>query len=70
MDPCTNVRLKDAFVPIKVWVYPLHVQNELRHWPEQDERQRNWLTPKEARLLVDEPELVSLIDRLDNTTHA
>lgn len=58
-------RLKAVFIPVRVRVYPLHVQRENARWPERKERRRHWLSPDEARLLVQEPQLVSLIDSLD-----
>lgn len=54
-------RLKDKFVPIEVSVYPLRVDRVLRKWKESGERQRAWVKPDEAALLVDEPELISLL---------
>ena len=58
-------RLKRVFIPVKVRVYPLHVQYEKAQWSEQKQRQRKWLSPEEAGLLVDEPQLISLIASLD-----
>lgn len=58
-------RLKSVFIPVKVSVFPLFVLKELSCWQEQNERFRKWLSPDEAQLLVDEPELVSLIGLLD-----
>lgn len=57
-------RLKRVFIPIKVSVYPLHVQHEKAQWREYKQRQRKWLSPEEAGLLVDEPQLISLIASL------
>ncbi|MEJ5023066.1 NUDIX hydrolase [Ochrobactrum vermis] len=59
-------RLKSVFIPVKVSVFPLFVLQELPCWREQDERYRKWLSTDEAQLLVDEPELVSLIGLLDS----
>ncbi|WP_371835442.1 MULTISPECIES: NUDIX hydrolase [Ochrobactrum] len=63
-------RLKRVFIPVKVRVYPLHVQCENARWPEQKQRQRKWLSPDEAGLLVDEPQLMSLIASLDTDHRA
>ena len=54
-------RLKKVFIPIKVSVFPLEVTCEIAHWPEGAERQRKWLPSEDAALLIDEPELVSLL---------
>ncbi|PWL16463.1 NUDIX hydrolase [Falsochrobactrum shanghaiense] len=58
-------RLKRVFIPVKVSVYPLYVQRENARWPEYKQRQRKWLSPDEAGLLVDEPQLISLIASLN-----
>lgn len=57
-------RLDNAFVPIQVRVYPLVVETVLEMWKEMDQRSRAWLTPNDAAVLVDEPELVSLLNAL------
>jgi hypothetical protein len=54
--------LRDAFVPVDVSVYPLHVERVLPTWKEDDRRQRAWVRPHEAAALVDEPALVSLLN--------
>jgi 8-oxo-dGTP pyrophosphatase MutT (NUDIX family) len=54
-------RLGKAFVPINVAVYALEVETESQKWKEAGQRQKQWLTAKQAAALVDEPELVSLI---------
>ena len=54
-------RLADAFVPITVTVYPLEVEAEARDYREQEQRARGWLQPAQAELLIDDPELKSLI---------
>ncbi len=58
-------RLKAVFIPVKVRVYPLHVRRENDRWPERKQRRRGWFSPDEARLLVEEPQLMSLISSLD-----
>ena len=60
-------RLKSVFIPIKVSVLPLFVLQELSCWQEQNESCRKWLSTDEAQLLVDEPELVSLLGLLDRS---
>ncbi len=55
-------RLKRSFVPVIVEVYPLYVERELDTWKERKSRRRAWVKPIQAALLVDEPELVSLLE--------
>lgn len=54
-------RLADAFVPITVTVYPLEVKAEASDYREQNQRARGWLQPEQAELLIDDPELKSLL---------
>ncbi|MCO5062971.1 MAG: NUDIX hydrolase [Rhizobiaceae bacterium] len=55
-------RLKSAFVPITVAVYPLKVTGSMPRWREAKQRRRGWVDWEHAKVLVDEPELVTLID--------
>jgi 8-oxo-dGTP pyrophosphatase MutT (NUDIX family) len=55
-------RLKTAFVPVSVAVYPLKVTGSMSRWREAKQRRRGWVNWDQARVLIDEPELVSLID--------
>jgi 8-oxo-dGTP pyrophosphatase MutT (NUDIX family) len=55
-------RLKGSFVPVTVDVYPLNVEQQLDKWKERKSRRRAWLKLEQATLLVDEPELVSILD--------
>ena len=48
-------------VPTLVTVYPLKVTRQHYDWPERTERTIRWLEPRKAAMLVDEPELKSLI---------
>ncbi|WP_164468278.1 NUDIX hydrolase [Caulobacter vibrioides] len=48
---------------VKVDVYPLEVKETLAAWPEQGQRTLEWMTPVEAALAVQEPELRDLIAR-------
>jgi hypothetical protein len=48
-----------------VTVYPLKTRRMLSRWKERRERLRKWLRPAEAALLVDEPELVSLLHQAE-----
>ena len=54
-------RLTDSFELVNVDVYPLEVRTQKKKWPEQGERQMAWLAPADAALLVDEPELATII---------
>jgi 8-oxo-dGTP pyrophosphatase MutT (NUDIX family) len=54
-------RLKEHFALVEVDVYPLHVEKRLKEWPEKAQRQAKWLPLSDAALLVDEPQLVTLI---------
>jgi len=54
-------RLTHAFVPIRVTVYLMAVEEMLPKWDEAATRERAWLSPADAAMLVDEPELATLI---------
>lgn len=58
-------RLKDSFVPVRVHIYPLEVERQLDEWKERGQRSRAWLSPRQAALLVDEPELVSVFGTIE-----
>jgi hypothetical protein len=57
-------RLPAAFVRIDVTVYLLEVTEQMKQWPESARRQRAWLSPAQAAVLIDEPELASLVRQL------
>jgi 8-oxo-dGTP pyrophosphatase MutT (NUDIX family) len=57
-------RLSDRFVKVDVKVYLLRVTETLADWEESQERRRAWLSPAEASVLIDEPELASLVASL------
>jgi len=57
-------RLSDRFVKVDVKVYLLVVTEVLADWEESQERRRAWLSPAQASLLIDEPELASLVASL------
>lgn len=48
---------------INVDVFPFEVSAQLETWPEQGQRTLEWMTPVEAALAVQEPELRDLIAR-------
>ncbi len=54
-------RLKDAFVPLTVSVFALEVEAEAEDYRESGQRVRGWVEPQQAELLIDEPELKTLI---------
>ncbi|MGQ9369371.1 NUDIX hydrolase [Azospirillum sp. ST 5-10] len=51
-------------VPCVVEVFPLQVDEELADWPEKHERERRWMRPSQAALLVAEEGLIDLLQRL------
>ncbi len=60
-------RLSNRFVRVDVIVYLLAVTEELANWQEAKRRQRAWLPPADAALLIDEPELSTLLKTLKIT---
>ncbi|MBU0584393.1 MAG: NUDIX hydrolase [Alphaproteobacteria bacterium] len=58
-------RLKTRFVKIRVTVHMLKVEEVLADWEESAKRHRAWLSPEDAALLVDEPELGTLVRSID-----
>jgi len=57
-------RLANRFVHVDVIVYLLEVTEELADWQEAKRRQRAWLAPAEAAMLIDEPDLSTLVSAL------
>ena len=57
-------RMSDGFVRVQVTVYLLAVEVEVSAWKEDGKRQRAWLCPRDAAILIDEPELASLVQSL------
>ncbi|TPL34212.1 NUDIX hydrolase [Mesorhizobium sp. B2-4-8] len=57
-------RLENRFVRVDVIVYLLEVTQELADWQEAKRRQRAWLAPADAAMLIDEPELSTLVRTL------
>jgi 8-oxo-dGTP pyrophosphatase MutT (NUDIX family) len=53
----------EALVPCAVAVYGLQVTHLADAFPEVAERRRQWFAPEMAALMVNEPDLASLIDR-------
>ena len=54
-------RMADGFIRVDVSVFLLQVTEELADWREAANRQRAWLPPADAALLIDEPELSTLL---------
>ena len=54
-------RLENGFIRVDVIVYLLEVTKELSNWQEAESRQRAWLAPEDAALLIDEPDLSTLL---------
>ncbi|RJT40351.1 NUDIX domain-containing protein [Mesorhizobium waimense] len=54
-------RLENGFIRVDVIVYLLEVTEELASWQEAESRQRAWLAPEDAALLIDEPDLSTLL---------
>ena len=57
-------RLSNRFVRVDVIVYMLEVTEELADWQEAKRRQRAWLAPADAAMLIDEPDLSTLVSTL------
>lgn len=57
-------RLANSFVRVDVIVYLLEVTEELANWQEARRRQRAWLAPVDAAMLIDEPDLSTLVRTL------
>ncbi len=57
-------RLARHFVRVDVTVYLLAVSEERAAWRERRSRQRAWLSTDDAAMLIDEPELATLIKDL------
>ncbi|MGE5503940.1 MAG: NUDIX hydrolase [Actinomycetota bacterium] len=55
-------RLKDGReVPTRLTIYLMQVDKQLDEWPEMHQRERRWVAPGEAALMVDEPGLVEAL---------
>lgn len=48
----------------EVETYLFEVERELDEWPEKDERERRWMSPDEAALLVTEDGLIAILRSL------
>jgi 8-oxo-dGTP pyrophosphatase MutT (NUDIX family) len=50
--------------PVRVEIYPLHVQQTHDDWQEKAQRQRQWVNLADARVLLSNRELADLSDKL------
>lgn len=58
-------RLDDGSrVTCDVSVFPLEVTAEFPDWPERTQRERRWVSPAEAMVLISEPGLVDIFQKL------
>jgi hypothetical protein len=48
-----------------VKVFPMKVDKQKKTWPEQYQRQIEWMPPEDAAQAVNEPELAAMIRQLD-----
>lgn len=48
-------------IPAEVVVYALEVAHVLDNWPERKQRDRRWMSPGEAAMVVGEPGLVQVL---------
>ena len=53
-----------AIGKITVQVYLMRVKRQLQQWPEQSQRKTRWFRPEHAATLVAEPELATLLSRI------
>ena len=63
-------RLKTRFINVRVTVYLLEVESILADWQESARRHRAWLSPEDAAILVDEPELGTLVRSMNDANLA
>ena len=63
-------RLKTRFVNVRVTVYLLEVEQVLPDWEESARRHRAWLSPEDAAVLIDEPQLGTLVRSLTSANLA
>lgn len=54
-------RMPDHFQLCNVTMYLLRVERQLENWAEREQRTSRWLSPDDAALLVDEPELALVL---------
>lgn len=52
-------------LPCVVAVFPVHVKNLKRNYPEKTDRRRKWFSQKKAAKLVAEPELATILQNFD-----
>lgn len=57
--------MKDNETPLTVSIHLLRLRNEVSQFPERAQRLKIWVSPAEAALLVEEPELQALFRSID-----
>ena len=57
--------LKDHETPLTVSIHLLRLESEAAHFREYAKRQKIWISPSEAALLVEEPELQDIFRAID-----
>lgn len=62
-------RRKKGPVLCSVDVFPLLVQSVATRYPECEQRQRRWVSPKKAAFLVNSPELAVLLRKVGSDRH-
>lgn len=60
-------RMAGYFRLVEVDVFPLEVTKLSSKWKEKDQRGRRWLSVPDAALLVDEPELITLLHDFESS---
>lgn len=59
-------RVSNCFVRVDVKVFLMTVSEVSLKWEERKRRRRAWLSPSEAAMLIDEPELASMVAAIDS----
>lgn len=49
-------------IPCEVLMFELHVERQLEDWPEVHEREKSWVSPQQAALLIEEEGLRSILE--------
>jgi 8-oxo-dGTP pyrophosphatase MutT (NUDIX family) len=51
-----------SVIPCEVLVFALHVKRQLEDWPEASEREVRWMKAEEAKILIEEDSLRSVVE--------
>lgn len=70
IDQCLGVfssikPIDNETTPILVMVYPVLITKAADEWPEMNQRERKWLSPKKAAKKLTEPELIRIVSTFD-----